>query len=244
MKILIDNGHGEETPGKQSPDLRLREYAYTREIAERLVIELQKYGIDSERIVLEEEDIPLCERCRRVNEICQRAGKENVLLLSIHCNASSSDGEWHEANGWSAYIGNEASAESKAFARDLITAARESGLKVRVYSHQEPYWSQNLAICRDTSCPCVLTENLFLDNQKDVDYLLSEEGKHVIVNLHVQGIRRYLRSVEDSRQSTVGALRFVQSPLINSLFVIIDQVRDLIRTVRNIIRSVKGWFRK
>lgn len=27
MKILIDNGHGRETPGKRSPDGRLLEYA-------------------------------------------------------------------------------------------------------------------------------------------------------------------------------------------------------------------------
>lgn len=33
MKVLLDNGHGAETPGKRSPDGRLREYAYTREIA-------------------------------------------------------------------------------------------------------------------------------------------------------------------------------------------------------------------
>lgn len=37
MRILIDNGHGKETPGKCSPDGRLKEYAYTREIADRLV---------------------------------------------------------------------------------------------------------------------------------------------------------------------------------------------------------------
>ena len=40
MKVLIDNGHGSDTPGKRSPngrlrDGRLREYAYTREIADR-----------------------------------------------------------------------------------------------------------------------------------------------------------------------------------------------------------------
>jgi len=35
MKILIDNGHGSNTPGKCSPDGRLREYSYTREIAGR-----------------------------------------------------------------------------------------------------------------------------------------------------------------------------------------------------------------
>ena len=32
MKVLIDNGHGSNTPGKCSPDGRLKEYAYTREI--------------------------------------------------------------------------------------------------------------------------------------------------------------------------------------------------------------------
>lgn len=35
MKVLIDNGYGSDTPGKRSPDGRLREYAYTREIADR-----------------------------------------------------------------------------------------------------------------------------------------------------------------------------------------------------------------
>lgn len=33
MKVLLDNGHGAETPGKRSPDGRLQEYAYAREIA-------------------------------------------------------------------------------------------------------------------------------------------------------------------------------------------------------------------
>lgn len=44
MKILIDNGHGENTPGKRSPDGVLREYAYAREIADDIVRELTKEG--------------------------------------------------------------------------------------------------------------------------------------------------------------------------------------------------------
>ena len=52
MKILIDNGHGENTPGKRSPDGSLREYAYTREIADTLVdnstVILNLEGIDME----------------------------------------------------------------------------------------------------------------------------------------------------------------------------------------------------
>ena len=51
MKVLIDNGHGENTKGKRSPDGKLREYAWTREIADMLVLELGKMGIDAERVV-------------------------------------------------------------------------------------------------------------------------------------------------------------------------------------------------
>ena len=60
MKVLIDNGHGVETPGKRSPDGRLRECFYAREIADRMIYSLQAAGIDAIRIVPEGADIPLC----------------------------------------------------------------------------------------------------------------------------------------------------------------------------------------
>ena len=37
MLIVIDNGHGHNTPGKRSPDGKFLEYAYNREIATRIV---------------------------------------------------------------------------------------------------------------------------------------------------------------------------------------------------------------
>ena len=48
MKILIDNGHGSNTLGKSSPDNRLREYAWAREIAVRLVDKLKSLGYDAQ----------------------------------------------------------------------------------------------------------------------------------------------------------------------------------------------------
>lgn len=192
MKVLIDNGHGQDTAGKRSPDGRLLEYAYAREIAQRLEAELKARGIDAVRITPEEHDVSLSERCRRANKY----GSKGVLLVSIHCNAAGADGKWHDAHGWAAYVSKNASVNSKTLARCLIQAAKEQGLSVREYAHQVPYWTQNLAICRDTKCPAVLTENLFQDNMADVDYLLSEEGKQAIVALHVDGIMDYIKKTE------------------------------------------------
>lgn len=41
IKVLGDNGYGVETPGKRSPDGRLREYKYAREIAASVVDRLK-----------------------------------------------------------------------------------------------------------------------------------------------------------------------------------------------------------
>ena len=190
MKVLIDNGHGSNTPGKRSPDGQLREYAYTREIAERLVMELRKNGIDAERIVKEEIDVPLAERCRRANEY----KASEAVLVSIHCNAAGNGSDWMSARGWEAWT-----SVGKTKADKLATCLYENaehclpGIKIRKDMTDGDQDKENgFYILKHTKCPAVLTENLFQDNKEDVEFLLSEEGKLAIVNLHVWGIMKYL----------------------------------------------------
>ena len=103
LVVIIDNGHGKNTPGKCAPDKSLFEWQWTREIASMLCMRL--YGINTIQTVIlvpEEHDISLKERVRRVNTIvhdAKIAGKE-VLLISIHINAAG-HGTWKNANGWS-----------------------------------------------------------------------------------------------------------------------------------------------
>lgn len=191
MKVLIDNGHGENTPGKRSPDGRLREWAYSREIADMVVSGLRKRGIDAERIVKEDTDVPLSERCRRANAIYKEAGKK-AILVSIHCNAAGNGNSWMNARGWSVFVSNNASANSKKLATCLGEAAEVQRVTIRKQTPKLMYWEQNLAICRDSNCPAVLTENFFQDNKEDVEYLLSREGKDTVARIHVEGIVKYL----------------------------------------------------
>ena len=95
--MLIDNGHGENTPGKCSPDKRLREYKKAREIARRLVNTLLSNGVEAHLLVPEETDVSLAERCKRANKYCDKYGAKNVLLVSIHHNAAGADGQWKSA---------------------------------------------------------------------------------------------------------------------------------------------------
>ena len=196
MVILTDPGHGENTAGKRSPDGRLLEWKYSREIAAEVVKRLKTMDYNAQQLVTEENDISLSVRCKRVNDICKHFGASNVLVVSIHCNAAGADGKWHDARGWQVCVSLNASAKSKQLASYLFDAAQAQGLKMRSPKPGQKWWAQNLAICRDTNCPAVLTENLFQDNLSDVEYLLSDEGREAIVNLHVQGIINYIKSLK------------------------------------------------
>ena len=191
--ILLDGGHGENTPGKQSPDGLLKEYAYTREIVKRVFNSLKELGYEPYILVPEINDISLSTRVKRANSIYNASGKK-AILVSIHCNAAGADGKWHSANGWSVFVAQNASANSKRLANCLKKAADDQKLKVRIQYPNKSYWVQSLAICRDTNCPAVLTENMFQDNKEDVEFLLSEDGKKKITELHVNGIINYLNS--------------------------------------------------
>ena len=154
MKILIDNGHGSNTPGKCSPDGRLKEYAYTREIAIRLEAELRKQGVDAERIVKEEIDVPLSERCRRANEY----KASDTILVSIHCNAAGSGSEWMQARGWEAWT---SAGQTKAdkLADSLYVAAERllPGMKIRKdMTDGDPDKESGFYILKHTKCPLPL----------------------------------------------------------------------------------------
>lgn len=194
MKVLIDNGHGENTPGKCSPDLRLREYAYTREIAKMVVDGLRLNGIDADLLVTEQTDISLNERCRRVNAVCNRLGAANVLLISIHCNAAGNNSNWMQARGWECYT-SPGHTKSDTLAECIYQAATRylPGMKLRRdLTDGDSDKEANFAILRGTRCPSVLTENLFQDNKEDVEFMLSAAGKAAITGLHVRGIIDYL----------------------------------------------------
>ena len=193
MIILLDNGHGIDTPGKRSPDGFFREYAYTRNLAVQIKERLASLGLDCRLLVPELEDIPLPTRCARVNRICKEFGNDQVILISLHVNAAGNGWEWMNARGWSCYT-TRGKTVADSLATSLYEAAKEHlpGMRLRTdYTDGDPDIESSFYILRHTICPAVLTENLFMDNKEDVTFLESPEGSQAIVSLHVAGIIKY-----------------------------------------------------
>lgn len=197
MKILIDTGHGENTPGKRSPDGKFREYLYVREIADQVVAQLRQRGYDAERIVMEFSDVALAERAKRVNEVCGRLGTKNVIMVSIHINASG-NGEWMNAKGWSCYTSiGQTKADKLADCFYQVAEEKFAGRKFRKdLTDGDPDWEAGFYMLKKTKCPAVLTENFFMDNKDDVAYLVSPEGRNAVVATHVEAIIKYIQSNE------------------------------------------------
>ena len=189
--ILLDNGHGVDTLGKCSPDKSVLEWKETRAIVDMLFEELVQLGFTVYKLVTEDTDIPLRERTRRANAYCSQYGSKNVVLVSIHLNAAGNNAQWLNATGFSSHVSNNASTKSKLLAKMIWDEAIDNGLKGNRSVPSCGYIPQNLAICRDTNCPAVLTENLFMDNKKDCELILSKEGKSKIVQSHVDALVRY-----------------------------------------------------
>lgn len=203
MKILIDNGHGCNTKGKRSPDGLLKEYSWAREIAARIACEGKELGLDISLLVPEMEDIPLKERVRRVNYWCDKLGTRNVVLVSVHCNAAGNGTVWSEtARGFSAFVSKNASSNSKRLADIFAWLADQRNMlgnrsKSATFDGEHIYWTwfwteSDIYILKNTKCPAVLTENFFMDNHDDCDYLLSEEGKDAVVKLHIDSLLKYI----------------------------------------------------
>ena len=194
MLILIDNGHGLDTPGKRSPDGKFLEATYTREIARRVVADLTDRGHNAQLLVPEPEDIPLSERVRRINAHCNTLGKSNVIVISIHVNAAGNGLQWLNATGWSCYT-SKGQTTSDRIAECFYEAAKKNFPDRRIrtdYSDNDPDWEENFYILRKSLCPAVLTENFFMDNSSDLEYLQSRAGKQAVVDTHVEGIVEWL----------------------------------------------------
>ena len=165
MRVLIDPGHGIDTPGKRSPDGKFREYLWNRQVADLLGARLVEIGIDVSFVVTETNDIPLSTRVQRVNRVCSKVGASNVMLVSIHANAAGNGG-WMNGKGWSCYT-SKGNTESDRIAECLYDAFEKEfpDRKIRKdLSDGDRDWEENFYVLAKSRCPAVLLENFFYDN--------------------------------------------------------------------------------
>ncbi len=186
---ILDNGHGDNTPGKRSPQFGgnlpiLYEWEFNRDIVKRIAAMCTNAGIKYRVLVPEDNDVSLQARCERANRIYSETGGK-CFLLSIHANAGG-------GTGWECYT---TKGKTKADGIAEILAfqwswefGNEWPLRAD-YSDGDADKESQFYILRYTKCPAVLSENLFMDNYKDYQFLMTDAGRERIAKVHFEAIK-------------------------------------------------------
>lgn len=184
--ILIDNGHGIETPGKRSPfsDMPLREYKFNRHIAQGLYHRLISHGIEAHLVVKEEKDISLPVRCMRINGLVDYYRNLNFFAFGISIHANAGGGSGFEV--WTSRGNTEADPIATIFYNAFLKYTPFKGRADMMDG--DPDKESSFYILKHTKCPMILTESGFMDNRSDLSELTTPEGRIGIINAHFQAV--------------------------------------------------------
>lgn len=193
ITIILDAGHGENTPGKRSPitedGRQLFEWKFNRDLSNRIKVTCDQLGIKCIQANIDNTDPSLSTRANNINKIVRRESElgNQCLMISLHGNACYSDGRWSKATGWEVYS-TEGTTKSDEFAKLLCKHFQIIFPDKKLRGHKE----KNFTLIYKCSCPCVLTENFFYDGIDDFELMMSEKGLQKITDLHVAAICDYI----------------------------------------------------
>ena len=179
---IIDNGHGESTPGKRSPLLedgtQLREYKFNRVVSEKLMKYLEEAGVKYFNLVPESDiDVGLYERVVRANNLESDLPK---ILISIHGNAFGS--EWTSPSGIETYH------HCKSRLGPSIANIFQNRLAMTTGWKDRGVKTASFYILKHTNMPAILTENGFFTNKEECKKMMTDFWCDKIARAHFDAI--------------------------------------------------------
>lgn len=199
--ILLDPGHGgvidgePQTSGKRSPEwpdgTQLFEGVFNRAIAKRIEDWAPLFGVDCLSLVHTLDDLPLSERVGLANGLAERYPDTEYIYVSIHANA----GGGHGIEVFTSPEQTRSDAIAEIFIDKLgLTfpdVRKRTDLSDGDQDKEAPFY-----VLTKTTMPAILTENFFMDNEKECKkYLMTEDGRDRIALAHLAAMVEIDREV-------------------------------------------------
>lgn len=187
-----------ETPGKETPYIkslgrRVQEEEFNQPTAEMLRAELKRAGVHVYNPAPDAKDTPLKDRTDYANKIywqyCSKYGEKNVraIYVSIHFNAFDGSFGGADPSGFSVHIynGHRNKAAGK-LAQNILDELKNGTKQIN-----RGVVEQNLHIVRETVMVAALSENGFMDNEREALLMLDKNFQKEVAIEHAKGICKY-----------------------------------------------------
>lgn len=188
--VILDNGHGDNTPGKRSPvwsdGKQLFEWAYNRVIVKYIKDYLKLMCISYVDIVTENDDVPLFERINRANFIYkeQRGNYDLIYLVSIHGNAADNP----KAKGIEVFT-SAGKTMADPIAQIFFNELKNVGWRMRPdIQDGDDDKEAAFKILTDTKMPAILTENGFYTNEEECRKMMDFSWNMEITKAHYRAM--------------------------------------------------------
>jgi N-acetylmuramoyl-L-alanine amidase len=171
IKVALDRGHGDNTPGKETPFIaslgrRIQEEEYNGPVVELLNKELTRCGFQTLLTAPNRYDTPLGVRTYRAN----KWGAD--LFISIHFNALAHTFSYSNASGFSVHIQPSDKSNPNSGSLRFAKFAVEE-LQKGVKQVNRGIVGQNLHVTRETNMPAALIEGGFMDDEFEANLMLN-----------------------------------------------------------------------
>jgi N-acetylmuramoyl-L-alanine amidase len=187
MKIMLDAGHGPNTPGKRSPD-NFKEFQFNSVVADYAKSLLSHYkDVTVYFAHSKNEDVPLNERTDKANKL------KVDCYVAIHANAYGTT--WTSAGGIETYVYITKPKEAMALAQRV-----QKNLAIQTGLHDRGVKTADFHVLRETNMTAILTECGFYTNKKEVSLLRSVTYQKTCAEAIVKGIvdQYHLKKESDS----------------------------------------------
>lgn len=169
LVVILDPAHGEEVPGKGSPDGIHKEYNWSRKICSGIKSHLTCLGFKVEITNPTNKEIGLSRRKEFASKVITSPG-EIKFLVSIHNNAAGMGNTWANARGFEIYT-SPGNTTSDKFAKVILDNLAKDFPSYRNRGTKEA----NFTVLMGSGYSAVLIEWLFQDNREDVELLTNED---------------------------------------------------------------------
>ncbi len=188
-RVALDDGHGMATYGKRTPAISslngrvIKENEFNRAVTKELNRLLQENGnFETVFTAPTDADTSLAVRCKVANDF------KADIFVSIHANASDGkfDGDTKDASGvetW--YMSTRGKELAECVQKELVKGTKQKNRGIKK--------STGLYVLKHTNMPAILTENLFMDNEREARLMIDKKFINEVASEHYVGICNYFK---------------------------------------------------